>query len=330
MLTLVAAPVLAHDEAAAPAGAPAAAVADAANAVAPTPPAPPSFFARLWDFIGVFHPATVHFPVAMLTIAALFIVLRWKFRSISPDVAFYCLWIGVISAIVATAMGFSFAPQKGYGGITADMHAEVFWHRWLGVSVTILALITAIAATRARNTADPARVERWHVGVILCAMLVGLVGHQGGSLVYGDDLYTRAFEKLMNVAPKKNPIVVPIPIPVPTVNTGGVDFVTQIKPIIEAHCIKCHGPDKKKAHFQLHTRELAMTSGDTAPDNIKPKDSAHSNVIDLLSTADKDDVMPPSDEGGPLPKDQIDLIKKWIDDGAIWPDGVELTDKSKK
>jgi len=284
---------------------------------------------RIWRFLGVFHPAFVHFPVALLTISAVFIVLRWKFKSISPDVAFYTLWAGAITSIIASAMGWAFAPQRAYGDMFAGPDAAVFWHRWTAVLVSVIAVIVAIMATRARyvNNTDPIRAERWHMGVLICAILVGLTGHQGGALVYGDDFYDKAFRKLLLIEPPDSGVVTPIIDPPP--QNGDIDFVKHIKPIFEAHCVACHGPKTQKANFQLHTKKLAMTSGDMAPYNIVPEDAEGSEVYFLVSTDDKESMMPPEDEGGPLPTAQIDLIKRWINQGADWPDDVTLEDKSK-
>ncbi|QNN24623.1 hypothetical protein HED60_20885 [Planctomycetales bacterium ZRK34] len=294
-----------------------------------------SFPERLWRFFGVLHPAFIHFPIALLTISAVFIALRWKFKGISPDVAFYTLWAGALAAIGATLMGWSFAPQRAYGDMWAGPHADVFWHRWLGVTVTVFSLIVAITATVSRrryngesseNAND--RAEKWHMGVIISAILVGLVGHQGGLLVYGEDFYNKAFAKLFNIDDDTS-VVTPIVTTPPPKPGEKVDFAKHVKPILEAHCIVCHGPDKAKANLELQNKKVAFSTGDMHPDEIVPGKPDVSELYYRISTDDTDDLMPPEDEGGPLPTVQIELIKRWIAEGAEWPDDVTLEDKSK-
>jgi mono/diheme cytochrome c family protein len=109
-----------------------------------------------------------------------------------------------------------------------------------------------------------------------------------------------------------------------------VDFVKQIKPILEAHCVKCHGPKKTSSGYRLHTKELAFKRGDKAEesdeDPIVAGDAKHSLLFQLISLKeDNDDHMPPKGKAQQLTKEQIELIRKWIDGGASWPDKVELT-----
>jgi mono/diheme cytochrome c family protein len=217
----------------------------------------------------------------------------------------------------------------------AGPHADVFWHRWLGVGVTVFALIVAVVATvsRRRNHGEPTgnnydRAERWHMGVIISAILVGLVGHQGGLLVYGEDFYRKAIAKLFNIDDETS-VVTPIVNPPAPKPDEKVDFAKHIKPIFEAHCISCHGPEKDKANLQLQNKTLAFSTGDMHPDEIVPGKPELSELYFRVSTDDTDDLMPPEDEGGPLPTVQIELIKRWIAEGADWPEDVTLEDKSK-
>src|SRR5436190_4641225 len=99
-----------------------------------------------------------------------------------------------------------------------------------------------------------------------------------------------------------------------------VDFVRDIKPILSENCYACHGPDeaKRKAGLRLDVKTEAfkkLKSGDFA---IVPHDPSKSTIIDRITTADEDDHMPPAKTGKTLAPAQIDLIKKWIDQGAQW------------
>lgn len=98
-----------------------------------------------------------------------------------------------------------------------------------------------------------------------------------------------------------------------------IDFVKVIKPILEKHCISCHGPEKEES-FRIDIRDDAMDYiEDTAED---------SHFYQVLISDDEEEIMPPPDEGTPLTDDQIQSIQTWINEGANWPEGIELVDAS--
>ena len=103
-----------------------------------------------------------------------------------------------------------------------------------------------------------------------------------------------------------------------------IDFSSQIKPILEKTCVSCHGPEKNKGKLRLHTHKFMMEG-----DVVEAGKVEDSYLIDLISLDhDDDDLMPPPGKGEPLSKDEVELMKKWISEGAKWPKGLELEDKS--
>ncbi len=106
-----------------------------------------------------------------------------------------------------------------------------------------------------------------------------------------------------------------------------IDFVKHVQPIFEANCVACHGPVKPKGKYRMDIKSEALKT--QGGGNIVPGDVEESWLAFVISVpADEDDLMPPTKVGGPMTKVQIDVIRKWIEQGAKWPDGVEL--KAKK
>ena len=95
-----------------------------------------------------------------------------------------------------------------------------------------------------------------------------------------------------------------------------VDFTKEILPTFQ-ECIKCHGPEKQKGKLRLDSRDAALKGGKAGPAFVAG-DSAKSELVRRITLPKSDDDFMPS-EGEPLPKEKIDLIKKWIDEGADWP-----------
>ncbi len=103
--------------------------------------------------------------------------------------------------------------------------------------------------------------------------------------------------------------------------TFAVDFVRDIRPIFEKHCYECHGAEKQKNDYRLDIKSVALTGGaDHAPNIIAGK-SAESPLFRFVSGADKDLTMPPKSK---LSSTEIDVLKHWINEGAVWPEGVDV------
>lgn len=102
-----------------------------------------------------------------------------------------------------------------------------------------------------------------------------------------------------------------------------VDFMTQVKPLLEGACTHCHGAKEAKGDLKMHTLEDMKKGGENGP-GLVPGDLKKSAIYTtIILEADDDDVMPPKKEGK-LVKEQIDIIKQWIEQGADWPAGVTL------
>jgi len=98
-----------------------------------------------------------------------------------------------------------------------------------------------------------------------------------------------------------------------------VDFDREIRPILSEHCYACHGPDQKarKADLRLDRKEDAFRdrSGYAV---IVPAQVDESELIQRITSGDPDEVMPPPKSKKPLNNQQIDLLRRWVAEGAKW------------
>lgn len=92
-----------------------------------------------------------------------------------------------------------------------------------------------------------------------------------------------------------------------------VSFAQHVKPIVDKRCLSCHGA-RAKGGYQMRTYDEVMNTGDNAP-VIIPGDAANSILAQMLRGIETPagGQMPPS---RPLPQQQIELIEKWINQGA--------------
>jgi formylglycine-generating enzyme required for sulfatase activity len=108
-----------------------------------------------------------------------------------------------------------------------------------------------------------------------------------------------------------------------------IDFAEHVEPILEANCLSCHSGEHLEGDFDLSTRRSALESG-SSPPSIVPFHPEQSSLY-TLTIVEKDDpsLMPPAEQGGPLGKDAIEILRLWIAQGAIWPDSVILKTRPK-
>ena len=100
---------------------------------------------------------------------------------------------------------------------------------------------------------------------------------------------------------------------------AGSDFMTEVRPILEASCVECHARGRAEGGFSLESRASMLAS----PGAVSPGNAAGSRLIALVR-GDGRLVMPY--EGERLDASQIAALARWIDDGASWPDGFAFRD----
>jgi mono/diheme cytochrome c family protein len=96
-----------------------------------------------------------------------------------------------------------------------------------------------------------------------------------------------------------------------------VDFNYDIRPIISANCYHCHGPDEesRKAKLRLDLREEAIKDRDGFTAIVPGNPEASELLLRVVST-DPDEVMPPPKEGHALTEQEVELLRRWIAQGA--------------
>lgn len=106
-----------------------------------------------------------------------------------------------------------------------------------------------------------------------------------------------------------------------TAAAAPVDFVLDVRPIFERHCYECHGDKKQKGGLRLDVKAAAMKGGDSHGPDIIPKKAKLSHLLQVVTSLDEDEVMPP--KGTRLSAAQVATLSAWIDQGAVWPDGID-------
>lgn len=96
-----------------------------------------------------------------------------------------------------------------------------------------------------------------------------------------------------------------------------IDFKRDVASIFEKRCRDCHGKDAQESGLRLDLRAKMLQGGDSGLPAMVPGKPEKSYLIELIQHLDKDLKMPPDEDK--LPKEEIDLLTRWIKQGAIWP-----------
>ncbi len=105
-----------------------------------------------------------------------------------------------------------------------------------------------------------------------------------------------------------------------------IDFVRDVQPIFETHCVSCHGQAKQKSGLRLDIKSEAFKGGDGYGPSIVAGSAAESPLFELVTSTDSDTRMPPDGdppEGKGLSVSEIRILEQWIEQGAAWPPGVD-------
>ncbi|WP_339729428.1 PSD1 and planctomycete cytochrome C domain-containing protein [uncultured Gimesia sp.] len=109
-------------------------------------------------------------------------------------------------------------------------------------------------------------------------------------------------------------------------DSAKIDFEKQIKPLFQAKCYSCHGREMQEGGFRLDLKSRALEGGDSGL-AITPGNSQKSEFYHRIAGTGNGDKMPPEGEGTPLSPEELALVKRWIDQGAKWPESANSKDK---
>ena len=98
------------------------------------------------------------------------------------------------------------------------------------------------------------------------------------------------------------------------------ELFARAKTILAENCIDCHGPDKEQRKAKLRLDLLEGATKDLGGyQAIMPGKPEESELIARLITEEEDDLMPPKKTGKSLTKEEIDILRQWIKEGADYP-----------
>lgn len=112
---------------------------------------------------------------------------------------------------------------------------------------------------------------------------------------------------------------------------GSQSLFLQVRGILSKNCLKCHGSKDQKSEYRLDRRDSAIRGGEIAQflesAAIEPGDAQSSLLIKFVEAIEEDldnEIYPMPPEGKRLTAEEIELLRRWIDQGLLWPEGMPL------
>jgi len=266
--------------------------------------------AEWMQFIGRFHPLTVHFPIGLFLLVPILELTgrsaRFSYLRLSTS---FVLGLATLSASTAAILGWCLGYSSGYSG------PLVTQHMWGGILLAVTSWLCWLLRIRASE-------HGMIFGLALAAgvALVAWTGYRGGQLSLGADHLTEhmpaGLRRALGVPGSSK------------ASSSSIDANTfygaRVQPVFAARCVGCHGPDKHKANLRLDSYKALMRGGKDGP-VVQAGDVQGSDLLRRVTLpANHDDFMPKGKQ--PLSSDQVKVIELWIGAGAsdtLPADGIQ-------
>lgn len=278
------------------------------------------------EVLGRFHPLVLHVPVGTLVALVVLELLSALRRAPLPrGFAGTLVALTALSAAAASGSGWLLGESPDYG--SSDV---IFWHRWLGVALAATSVLFALAfAAGATRT--------YRVLLAAAAVLMFPVGHYGATMTHGRDFLfeplrerperrpARGTEPPLAVAPTSDgaDVVAQTVAPAEPVNEAVAvepepdawTYASHVVPVLEGKCVACHGADKQKGGFALHTIEAIEAAASEIPLFVPDPPFGPALIERMDLPLDDPDHMPP--EGKPqLDPAEMAVLRAWVAAGA--------------
>jgi uncharacterized membrane protein/mono/diheme cytochrome c family protein len=250
-------------------------------------------------FLGRFHVLALHLPIGIVLAAVVldFAARRERYKALAQAAPF--LWgAAAMSAVLTVALGYLHFAEGGFAGPSGSAH------RLFGTTTAaVIVLGWWLAARPSAPWLKPA------VGV-LALVLVSVTGHYGGNLTHGSTFlveYAPGFVRSLLGAETKRPKVASV--------AAADPYLDVVQPILSQRCGTCHNGDKREGSFSMATYESTLAGGDTGR-AVTPGNLEGSELYYRITLPADDDKHMPAEGKTPPTKDQIAILKWWIEKGA--------------
>ncbi|MFM9910522.1 MAG: c-type cytochrome domain-containing protein [Chitinophagaceae bacterium] len=238
----------------------------------------------------------VHLPIGFLVMAVLFELISYskRFEHLHLSVSFILL-LGFISATLACIFGYLLSTTGDYEYETLNNHKT---------SGIVLACTSGLLYLFAKGIFKKYfSVNRWVISVLLVSIFILLfyTGHQGSNLTHGNDYLS--LNTLQQGQHKK-----------PSSVEEALLYEDVVQPILIKRCAQCHRGGKRKGQLSMQTIADLLKGGKSRA-AVVPGKLEESEMYERITLDATNEKFMPSDGKTPLTKNEISIIKWWIEKG---------------
>ena len=253
------------------------------------------------------HAAMVHLPIALAFIAPLFLLAAALLpgrRRMGSFIAMIAYAVLAIATLVTIQSGESAYDRIGdvtaAVGTMAHEHGEMAERIWTWGLVG--AVIAGVGLLKEKKKLATGAVWFGLAFGVFTAGWAAVASHKGGVLVYEHR--------------------VGIPDPIPAEDPFATDprhnfFMREVRPVLVENCMGCHRDERPAAGLDLTSMRHILEGGNNGP-VLKPGYPQASTLFTVLTDEHPKIPRMPPEDSGPLTDPQIEAIRKWIEDGAVW------------
>jgi len=249
-------------------------------------------------FLGRLHPMVVHLPIGFILLAVAFELLSYspKFRHLKSAVSITLL-LGFIAATSACVLGYLLSLSGDYN------YQNLSRHKFTGIAVAIVSGLLFLLTTKKINNRIKLPPKLFSALFIGLFFLITYTGHQGGNLTHGSGYLSM---NVLQGQERKKPASV----------EEALMFEDVIQPMLVARCGQCHSEGKLKGQLSIASLAALLKGGKSGAAIVAGK-LEESELYERITLDPSNEKYMPADGKKPLTKQEVSIIKWWIEKGTV-------------
>ncbi|WP_339810038.1 DUF1549 domain-containing protein [uncultured Imperialibacter sp.] len=268
----------------------------------------------IFQLLGRLHPLVVHFPIGLLVVALFLEALTLNGRRPGlRDGINWMVYLGAVSAVLAAGLGWFLRTFDDYSGELVQQHQN------LGIATAVLSILAAFLLQKS-NAGKLSNFFAYRSLLVLSVISLTITGHLGASLTHGEDFLSSVLPGNADDYDDTRGVILLAQLKqLDSLSETELDDLNlEVRAIFAHNCYQCHSENKQKGELVLENKRGVFQGGKSGK-VIVPGHPEESEIYRRITlSSNDDDVMPK--KGKVLQKNEIALIKLWIEKGAHWSD----------
>jgi uncharacterized membrane protein len=254
-------------------------------------------------FFGHFHPVVVHLPIGIVVLA---ILMEFFIKTPDGRTLEWTWFFAAVSAGISCLFGWFLSQSGEYNTVAVERH------QWTGIAVFSLATAIWIAYRLRIQHLDNKLFKQ--IPIAASGVLLLITGHLGGNLTHGSDFLTmhtpqpiRSWIGMSEKESDERPVITNV--------NEALAYNDIIRPILKEKCWSCHNGTKIKGKLRMDEIDLLKKGGKNGVIFVA-RNADESEMIHRVTLPENNDEHMPPEGKTPISKNELVLLKWWINSGA--------------